>query len=66
MTISAFSSADSSWTVGERMPTKRLETSAVTLDDKIYVIAGGPEPGGAGSDVNEIFQSRNSANHILI
>ena len=38
--MSSFSSVDSSWTVGEKMPTKRLETSAVTLDHKIYIIGG--------------------------
>jgi len=40
MSMSSFSSSDSSWTVGDKMPTKRLETSAVTLDDKIYIIGG--------------------------
>jgi N-acetylneuraminic acid mutarotase len=55
MSISAFSSVDSSWTVGEKMPTKRLETSAVTLDDKIYIIGGMNKRGS--TNIVEVYDS---------
>jgi hypothetical protein len=40
------------------MPTARHGLVAVSIDDKIYVIGGGPEPGGSGSNLNEIFHIR--------
>ena len=55
MTTSSFSSVDSSWTVGERMPTKRLETSGVTLDNKIYVIGGMNKRGS--TDIVEVYNT---------
>jgi hypothetical protein len=39
------------------MPTARHGLAAVAIDDKIYVIGGGPEPGGSQTNLNEIFQS---------
>jgi hypothetical protein len=41
------------------MPTARHGLSAVAANDgKIYVIGGGREPGGSGSNLNEIFHVR--------
>jgi hypothetical protein len=40
------------------MPTARHGLTAVAIDNLIYVIGGGPEPGGSGSDLNEIFHIR--------
>ena len=38
------------------MPTAtRHGLSAVSFDNKIYVIGGGPQPGGPGSSINEVF-----------
>jgi hypothetical protein len=39
------------------MPTARHGLAAVAVDDKVYVIGGGPEPGGSQTNLNEIFQS---------
>jgi hypothetical protein len=40
------------------MPTARHGLAAVAIDNMIYVIGGGPEPGGSGSNLNEIFHIR--------
>ena len=37
------------------MPTARHGLVAVAKDNKIYVIGGGPNPGGSSSSANEIF-----------
>lgn len=37
------------------MPTARHGLVAVANDNKIYVIGGGPNPGGSSSSANEIF-----------
>ena len=47
------------WISQEPMPTARHGLSAVAANDgKIYVIGGGREPGGSGSNLNEIFHVR--------
>jgi Kelch motif len=32
--------------------------AAVAVDNRIYVIGGGPKPGGTGNNLNEIFYVR--------
>ncbi len=44
-----------SWTLETPMPTARHGLGSVTLDGRIYVIAGGTQPGGSVSARNEIF-----------
>jgi len=46
------------WDQGLAMPTARHGLVAVANDDKIYVIGGGPNPGGSRSSANEIFLPR--------
>jgi N-acetylneuraminic acid mutarotase len=47
--------ATNKWTSDATMPIARHGLVAVSIDNKIYVIGGGPEPGGSGSNLNEIF-----------
>ena len=42
------------WISAQPMPTARHGLAAAVVDDKIYVIGGGPEPGGSQTDLNEI------------
>jgi len=37
------------------MPTPRHGLAAVAVGDRIYVISGGPRPGGSFSNANEVF-----------
>jgi hypothetical protein len=37
------------------MPTARHGLAAASIDDKIYVIGGGPHLGGSAVNINEIF-----------
>jgi N-acetylneuraminic acid mutarotase len=53
MAKSSFSSVDVPWTIGESMPTKRLEVSGVALDNKIYIIGGMDEKGS--SNLVEVY-----------
>ena len=48
------------WTEDIPMPTARHGLAAATIDDKIYVIGGGLEPGLNVTPYNEIFQIDNS------
>jgi hypothetical protein len=43
------------WTARAPMPTPRHGLTAVTVDDRIYVVSGGPRPGGAFSNTNEVY-----------
>lgn len=43
------------WTDGAGMTTPRHGLAAVTINDRIYVVGGGEEPGLSVSGVNEIF-----------
>jgi N-acetylneuraminic acid mutarotase len=45
------------WISAQPMPTARHGLAAVSTDDKIYVIGGGPECGGSQTSLNEIFHS---------
>ena len=49
---------DNKWESKEPLPTARHGLSAVSVNDKIYVIGGGPEPGLSVTNVNEIFNTR--------
>ena len=46
------------WDSQEPLLTARHGLSAVSINDKIYVIGGGPEPGLSVTNVNEIFNAR--------
>ena len=37
------------------MPTARHGLAAVALGSRIYLLAGGPTPGGSASALNEVF-----------
>ncbi|HZD34697.1 MAG TPA: kelch repeat-containing protein [Nitrososphaeraceae archaeon] len=50
--------ASKEWRSELPMPTARHGLSAIAIDDVIHVIGGGPEPGGSGSNLNEIFHIR--------
>jgi hypothetical protein len=40
------------------MPTARHGSGALSVEDRIYVIGGGPESGLSVSDANEIYHVR--------
>ena len=44
--------------MGEPLPTARHGLAVVSVNDKIYVIGGGPQPRLSVSNVNEIFNIR--------
>jgi N-acetylneuraminic acid mutarotase len=46
------------WSIEPPMPTARHGLAAVAIEDKIYVVGGGPEPGLSVTNVNEIFHVR--------
>lgn len=43
------------WISKQSLPTPRHGLSAITVDDRIYTIGGGPRAGLSVSDVNEVF-----------
>ena len=43
------------WVAKAPIPTARHGLGAAVLDGRIYVPAGGREPGYAATDVNEVF-----------
>jgi len=43
------------WSALPRMPTPRHRLGAATVDDRLYVIAGGPKPGATASTVVEML-----------
>ena len=45
------------WTVEASMPTARHGLASVTIDNDIYVVGGGPRPGGSQTDLTEIFNT---------
>ena len=47
--------ATNTWAARAPMPTPRHGITAVTVGDRIHVISGGPRPGGAFSNANEVF-----------
>ena len=42
-------------TARARMPTSRHGLGAAALENRIFVISGGPRPGGSYSAANEVF-----------
>jgi N-acetylneuraminic acid mutarotase len=48
--------ATDSWISKAPLPTPRHGTGAVTLGRRIYVMAGGPQPGPSRSGANEAFE----------
>jgi hypothetical protein len=57
--VEAYDPATDSWSTYAPMPTARHGLGAIAVDGRIYVIAGGPTPGGSTSSsallANEIF-----------
>ncbi len=51
----AYEFATNTWSVRAPMPTPRHGLAAVAVGVRIYVISGGPRPGGSYSNVNEVF-----------
>jgi hypothetical protein len=49
---------DTNWIFELPMPTACHGLGAVSNEDRIYVIGGGPQPGLSVSNVNEIFRTR--------
>ena len=43
------------WRSWARMPTARHGLGAAVLGKQIYVLSGGPTPGGSYSSANEVF-----------
>ncbi|MBI2973452.1 MAG: galactose oxidase, partial [Armatimonadetes bacterium] len=51
----AYDPASNTWSSKAPLPTARHGLAAVTAGDRIYVISGGPRPGGSFSNVNEVY-----------
>ena len=49
---------DTKWISELPMPTAYYGLGAVSNEDRIYVIGGGPQPGQSASNVNEVFHMR--------
>ncbi len=47
--------ASNSWAAKAPIPTPRHGLAAVAVGDRIYVISGGPRPGGTYSRANEVY-----------
>jgi N-acetylneuraminic acid mutarotase len=43
------------WTIEIPMPTARHGLAAASFGDRIFVIGGGPQPGGSAVSLNETF-----------
>ncbi|MEJ7642247.1 MAG: kelch repeat-containing protein [Candidatus Nitrosocosmicus sp.] len=50
-----YDTAKNKWTYEIPMPTARHGLAAASFGDKIFVIGGGPQPGGSAVSLNEIF-----------
>ena len=50
-----YDSRTNKWFIDTSMPTPRHGLGAASVDDKIYVLGGGPQPGLSVSNANEIF-----------
>ena len=50
--------ATNTWARRSSLPIPRHGLAAVTFQDQIYVLSGGPKPGGSYSNANEIFLER--------
>jgi hypothetical protein len=47
--------ASNNWSARAPMLTPRHGLAAVAVRDRIYVISGGPRPGGSFSSANEVY-----------
>ena len=52
-----FDVVSGTWTSEVSMPTARHGLAAVAIGNMIYVIGGGPQPGGSSTSLNEIFNT---------
>jgi N-acetylneuraminic acid mutarotase len=53
--VEAYDPESNGWSRFVRMPTARHGLGAVVVGRRIYVIAGGPTPGGSASSAVDIF-----------
>ncbi|HYX55960.1 MAG TPA: kelch repeat-containing protein [Nitrososphaeraceae archaeon] len=51
----AYDPKSNTWTEKEPMKTAREHLTSAVIKGKLYVIGGGRQPGGSGSNLNEIF-----------
>ncbi len=50
-----YDAANDKWTIEAPMPTARHGLAAASVGGRIYVIGGGPQPGGSAVNLIEIF-----------
>ncbi|MCH8350282.1 MAG: galactose oxidase, partial [Chloroflexi bacterium] len=50
-----YDTATGGWAPAPGLPTARHGHAAVALGQRIYVLAGGPTPGGSQSSQNEVY-----------
>jgi hypothetical protein len=50
-----FTPSTGAWDSLPPLPTARHGLAAVAVGNRIYVLAGGPTPGGSASSLNEVF-----------
>jgi hypothetical protein len=53
--VEAYDPQIDGWSVHTPMPTARHGLGAVAVGGRVYVVSGGPTPGGSASSRNEIF-----------
>jgi hypothetical protein len=53
--VEAYDTRKSNWSLLPPLPTARHGLGASIVDGKLYVIAGGPSPGGSYSSLNEVL-----------
>jgi hypothetical protein len=53
--LEKFDTTTNKWTIEKSMLTARHGLADVSFDNKIYVIGGGQQPGGSGSNINIVF-----------
>jgi hypothetical protein len=51
----AFDPAREAWQLMAPLPTSRHGLGSAVVRGRIYLLSGGPTPGGSFSDVNEVF-----------
>jgi hypothetical protein len=54
--VEAYDPATDTWRTFSPMPTARHGLGAAAVGDRIFVISGGPRPGGSYSPTNEVFR----------
>jgi hypothetical protein len=53
--VEAYEPSTDAWTAWAPMPTARHGLGAAVVGQRIFVIAGGPRPGGSFSRANEVL-----------